>query len=754
MSWSNVKLIFLREVRDQLRDRRTLFMIAVLPLLLYPLMGMVILQVSQFRREHPVRIWLIGAEQLPAAPQMLADDHFAPSLGSTEELRLIDLTVAPAPESERAAREVHDQAQRAMEAGTYDAVVYFPAHFAAEMEKFRAEVLNGAAEPMPPAAEQLEKLPQPEIFVNTARDKSRVAFERMERILHRWRQEVVALNLAARHVPVQATRPFEVVNIDIAQDSSRRAAVWSRILPFVVIVWALTGAFYPAIDLCAGEKERGTLETLLSSPAQRSEIVWGKLLTVMTFSVATSLLNLASLAGTGGFVISRMQHLGVSDVSLELGPPPLAPLLWLVVALLPLSAMFSALSLAVAAFAKSSKEGQYYLMPLLLVTLPLMLFPMLPGTELEMGTAIIPVTGVIFLLRELMEGRLLEAARYALPVIGVTAVCCLLAIRWAIDQFNNESVLFRESERLDLRLWLRHLVRDRGETPTIGEAMLCGILILILQFFVSLAAPEVTHFGAFAAVTLTLQIAVIAAPALLMAVMLTSRPRQTLLLTWPRWRMLPMAAALAVLLHPCVLWLSQGIYYLYPVSEETLEKLQGLQHLVTDQPVWAIVLLMALTPAICEELAFRGFILSGLRHSGHRWVAIALSSFFFGVTHSMLQQQLSAFFVGLVIGYIALRSGSLLPGMLFHFTHNSLLLTMQSWLRPLRDNAPVLADWVTLTETEAAYHPVITVLCGAGALALLYWLHRQPYAPSAEERLQQALDHQTPLTPKTAWRLW
>ena len=84
---------------------------------------------------------------------------------------------------------------------------------------------------------------------------------------------------------------------------SRRAAFWSKVLPFVVFIWALTGAFYPAVDLCAGEKERGTLETLLSSPAERSEIVMGKLLTIMGFSSATSLLNLLSMAITGTAVI-------------------------------------------------------------------------------------------------------------------------------------------------------------------------------------------------------------------------------------------------------------------------------------------------------------------------------------------------------------------------------------------------------------------------------------------------------------------
>ena len=70
-------------------------------------------------------------------------------------------------------------------------------------------------------------------------------------------------------------------------------------MPFLLLIWALTGAFYPAVDFCAGEKERGTLETLLTSPAERIEIVWGKLLTVMLFSMVTSVLNLLSMGITG-----------------------------------------------------------------------------------------------------------------------------------------------------------------------------------------------------------------------------------------------------------------------------------------------------------------------------------------------------------------------------------------------------------------------------------------------------------------------
>src|SRR5262249_53692515 len=98
MNWNNVKLILLRELRDQLRDRRTLFMIAVLPLLMYPLLGMSIFQVSQFLQDQPTRIAIIGLPNLPDLPELVKDDHFAGQwLDSRLPSRLLDLEVLPLP---------------------------------------------------------------------------------------------------------------------------------------------------------------------------------------------------------------------------------------------------------------------------------------------------------------------------------------------------------------------------------------------------------------------------------------------------------------------------------------------------------------------------------------------------------------------------------------------------------------------------------------------------------------------------------
>jgi sodium transport system permease protein len=466
--------------------------------------------------------------------------------------------------------------------------------------------------------------------------------------------------------------------------------------------------------------------------------------------MATSLLNLTSMTATGTFIVGQIQKMGATRLPLEVGPPPIAAVFWLVLALVPIAALFSALSLAIAAFARSSKEGQYYLMPLLMISLPLMMLPVLPASELDLGFALIPLSGLMLLLRALIEGQYLEALRFSIPVVGVTAVCCLLAIRWAVDQFNNESVLFRESERFGLGIWIRHLVRDREDTPTVGEALLCGVLLLVIHFFFSLVVPPPANWNMLATSTLIMLIALIAGPACLMAIMLTRRPAKTLLLCPPSFAAtVPAAGLLALCLHPALLWLNDGIRFLYPLSPAALGKLREIDGMVTSAPLWQALLVICLAPAICEELAFRGFILSGLRRMGHTWGAIVLTSLFFGLAHGILQQSLGAAVVGLVIGYIAVKTGSLLPGVLYHGVHNSLSLLIGR-LTPDVVESNLFLRVLFEPGSEAGqviYRWQSAVIAAALAAGLLWWLKTLPHQRLAEERLQEALDSQPAAAP-------
>jgi sodium transport system permease protein len=709
MNWRNVRLIYGREIRDQLRDRRTLFMIAVLPLLLYPLLGMSVFQLSQFLHLEFVN----GGD----------------------------------PERSLAA------AESRLKAGEIQVVLKFPPDFGERLEELREQIeagnkeretSDGASDEKPAVMEAGSVvIPEPHLVYNSGKEKSTVAHVQVVHALDAWKAQIIRENLVASRVPMNVAKPFELTPHDVAEER-HQALLWSKILPFVLFIWALTGAFYPAVDLCAGEKERGTLETLLSSPALRTEIVWGKLLTVMTFSAATALLNLFSLGFTARYIVAQLKQLPTGEVMQGLDLPPLVSTIWLIAALVPMSALFSALCLACAAFARSSKEGQYYLMPLLLVTMPLMMLPMAPGSELNLGNSLIPVTGVVLLLMGLVQGNYAEVARYVLPVCVVTLLCCHLAIRWAVYQFNQESVLFRESERLDLRRWLVRLVRDRKDTPSLAEAFFCVALIYVLQFFTQLAVsanmPANPDFRFFTLLIFISQVVCIALPAVLMALLFTERPLKTLLLDRvPNSAACVVALLLAVAFHPLGLQIVHWIRQLYPIQADVMTDLEAFTKLLRTAPYpWLPYVLMAVLPAFCEELAFRGFVLSGLRHLGSKRWAIGLTAVFFGIAHGVIQQSLAAATVGVLIGYVAVQTGSLVPCILFHATYNGLMFAT-AWLSDVSRDWP---EWAVpfrqLAPGELVYRWPVVIVGGAAALLLLRWLHRLPYQATREEQINEA----------------
>src|SRR6266404_6367102 len=215
------------------------------------------------------------------------------------------------------------------------------------------------------------------------------------------------------------------------------------------------------------------METLLISPVSREELVLGKFLTIWLLSAATALLNLASMGITSAEFNGVLPH----DV---LRP---AAIFWCVLLVLPLSAFFSAISLAVGAYARSSKEGQYYLMPLFLVTMPLVFLTLAPGVELNPFYSLVPVTGVALLMQRLMTVSLDQVPwLYFVPVLAPIVLYSGLALHWAIEQFKREEVLFREAERLEIGLWLRRLFREKEALPSTGQALFCFALIIALRW--------------------------------------------------------------------------------------------------------------------------------------------------------------------------------------------------------------------------------------------------------------------------------
>ncbi len=699
-------LIYLREMRDQLRDRRTLFTIAVLPIVLYPLVGTMLLQIAQFTRQHPTSICLVGSEHLRDAPPLIEERGFAD--GVVEDAERLELSIFRWDQVDSDG-DVTGQASGWVRDGVYDVVIVIPPAFASE----RSSVAEDASV---------------EVLFNVASDQSMVARDRATGILDRWRGGWIRDRLSESGVEPKVLDPFQLRDIDISPERTREAAFWSKLLPFIMLVWAMTGAFYPAIDLVAGEKERGTLETLLCSPALRGEIVWGKLATVTTFSILTATLNAASMLVTSSFVVRQISIGG----GVAIGAPPIGPMLWLLVALIPLATLFSALALAVAAMARSSKEGQYYLMPLMMVTLPLVMLPMLPGTTLHAGTSLIPVTGMFLMVRALVEAQYASALLHLPIVTGVTIGCLWLATRWARRQFEEESVLFGGGEQWELGIWVRHLWRDRHATATPAQAFACGAIILVALFFGKLAVTEMPDsLAAMARLILMPQIGMILAPTLIMATVLTTSLRQSLRVRMPHWTTLPLAVLLGATLHPTYITITQWISYTYPISEEAAAAMRPFAEQIAAAPWLTILFFMAVVPAICEELAFRGFIFGGLVRDGGRLRAVVVTALMFGISHGVLQQSIAATLMGLMLGWIALRTGSVLPGILVHVTNNGLSVSLQR----ISDSGWGGAGFL-LRQTEAgpAYQPMWALLSIAIAVTcLLYFGAVRPAAGDGED---------------------
>jgi len=787
MSWKNIKLVFLREVRDQLRDRRTLFMITVLPVLLYPMLGLGIVEMMLTFSEQQRVVVILNAEELPAAPPLLDEngirkDWFEGGDADTSKLRVLaertasaDDTESQAPRKLRrgersdaellvtahqlaekveelrqlnreraAAQTANEQAEdkrpgqaavereelvqatqeeisRQFGISGFQVLIIVPKGYGQAMETMQREIREGTAAH---SAEKIATLvPQILVIRNSADDKSMVAFGRVQHALQSWEDGVRQYSFEQASLPLELQHPARLAWIEVAREEQVAASVWSKLFPALLVIMALTGAFYPAIDLGAGEKERGTMETLLISPAKRIELVLGKFATIMLFSCATAILNLISMGLTGQQMAAVMGEGLNNSVSLDF--PGFAPLMWLVILLLPLSALFSALCLALATFAKSTKEGQYYLTPLLMVVMGLTMFCLSPAVEMTPLYSVIPVVNVALLLKGLLlnatdAGNLVV---YAIPVLVSSIGYSVLALWWAIELYNSEDVLFREAEKFDLRMWFRQMLRTKDAVPAFPEAVFCFILILMLQFVgMTYMKPDLNVDDPgrmMMRLIVVQQLTMVACPAVFMGILLTTSLRATFRLRRPTLTAMGLGIGLAFIAHPLTVELSQFLvdHQVFPELPESARQVMALMK-AGERPVWLLMMVFAVTPAICEELAFRGFILSGLARGGRLAIAVGISSLMFGIIHMIPQQVFNAALLGLVLGLLAIYSRSLFPAMAFHFFNNA-IATLHA-----REGGRFVADGVFFSRDSDGflrYEAPLLILCGvAGMLMIIH----------------------------------
>ncbi len=232
--------------------------------------------------------------------------------------------------------------------------------------------------------------------------------------------------------------PIEVVKVDTADKRENLGEKIGAYLPYLLIPLVLMGATYPAIDLGAGEKERGTLETLLLTPITRTELVLGKFITLLTTSIASTTITIVSM---GCWVAVALAFADLDFIKTAFGTLAVSDLLMIFLLLLPLAAIFSSLALAISIYARTFKEAQNYMQPLSMVVFFPIIISIMPNMELTAKTSFIPVTNVALAIKDIIKGTV--DYTFVGLIFLATAIIAAGLLAFCVKWFNREDVLFR-----------------------------------------------------------------------------------------------------------------------------------------------------------------------------------------------------------------------------------------------------------------------------------------------------------------------
>ena len=676
-----VLLVARKELLEAARDRRTLFVALLLPVLLYPLMMLV---VGPLVGKQRVKIAERAQKVVVTGPgRAVVLEAVLPASEPDESDRNRDADKAPRP-----ALDVVEAPDPATALGSGDVALWIEAPGDA------AAALRGEG-----------SLPLVAHF-DSSDDESRAAWRKWQTLAQEAADRIVVERLDRRGLPATLLRPITIdEERDIASKEQRGGYAFGKILALILVLMTLTSSFYPAVDMVAGEKERGTMETLLVAPCRRSELVLGKYLAVLAVTLVAALLNLVSMWLTLGPLVSAS---GMGNVpAISLGPASVAGILALLV---PMSALFSALSIGLSTLARSVKEAQHYLTPMFLFVMPLAMVVVIPSIELSPTLAAVPITGIVLFFRDLLVGKL-EWALAAI-VFATTVSVAALALWWTVRLFLREETLFRGPEG-SAPLLARPLPRRvPGRAAALG---LFGASLALIWYLQPLLPSEDLRSN-----VMVTQLVVVLLPCVLFAWWLRVDRRETLRLRAPTGLVAALSIPIGLTLPVVNGALSRAV-----VGEPSLEGpfhalAEAFERMIESTSPIVLVGLLGVLPAVCEEIVYRGFVLSGLG-SGRdgrgrpRLGAVFGTAALFALFHVYPEKWVGTFLPGVVLGLIAVAGRSLFPAILAHALNNaSLVLSAKSGEDSLLR---------TLHDTEAAGHTTwlaVSAAVLAVSLALLW----------------------------------
>jgi len=393
-----IGIIFRKELKDTLRDRRTLFFMIVFPILIIPLIigGIPKIMVSMMEKKMTERITIaiIGEENSPELMDMFG---MADSINVTFNVEI-------------------DSIEQSIRKKDIDGALIIPDRF--------SEMVNS-----------METAQITMVYISS--DDLEATKKRMESVINKYRESKIDQRLDRLKLHSKTLDPVKIYHRNIASEKEMIGKLAGGWLPYMFILYCFMGAMYPALDLGAGEKERGTIETLLTSPAGRMEILLGK------FGVISLSGFLSAISGIIGLFVGLqfMTELPIEIITTMRSIIEIKTIALILSLIVPVSIFFSAVLLSISFYAKSFKEAQSLVTPINILILFPALIGLIPGVELTWKTALIPIVNISLVTKEIIAetvSSLLLFEIYGSMII--LAVVGLFFTRW---WFNREEVIFR-----------------------------------------------------------------------------------------------------------------------------------------------------------------------------------------------------------------------------------------------------------------------------------------------------------------------
>lgn len=673
MESRKLKTLYKKELLDVIRDKKTVLTMIVLPLILYPVIFLVALKIVTFiTMTQQEQTYYIAYENVEKQEQNKLDEWIA---GDEDGLEYVISSV----ESKDVQKDLLDEKIDAyITTNVTEKQVIYEVHYLSAISNSSA--VSGLLE------EEIEALAK-----HCAEVNAKEAGYDVEHVLY----------------------PVKTKLMDCSSNESSLGSILGSIIPFLMITSILMGAMYPAIDATAGEKERGTLETLLTLPVNNLELIMSKFFSVATIAMVSVLINVISIGGVAAYLYATVNALsqGIGEFHFASFLPAI---LISIVCVMAFALFMSAVVMCICAFAKSFKEANNYISPLMIVIVLIAYIGFIPNIELTEFTAFIPVANICLLMKSLLIFKYNFSLIFI--VLFSNILYAFLSVTMLAKVYNTETILFGESLG-GMQLFEKRENIKKGGVPSIGEGLL--VLIIALLLLVYLGGLLSVHNMVVGVIVPQIFIGILP---IVLCWYTKSDAKKVFKLSMPKG---------CHLLASVCMWLGAGSGALlignllnvwFPSDSESLN--DEYMAILDGLPFGCAILLMAALPAICEEIMYRGLLLAAFRKNMNVVKAIVIVSFLFGMSHLSVIKFIPTMLLGIALAYAVEKSGSIVSSAIIHLLNNGFSVFVLYYGKKI--------SWLNDKQAESVMIMVMICLCIiATSVAVILFRKKDDYEKSS-----------------------